>query len=243
VLLRYLRGSDEADFDPPFEALSENAPMTALELGAGTGIVGLTLAELLVGSGRTGDRVVLTDLPQVCVLLQENLHLHRPQLRTETVSVEPLAWGDARHAQLITQKLNGRRLSHIICSDLVYFPELLGPLLRTLLHLTTTPDPPLVVMSYKIRSLPKETPFWSAFGLWFAYTPALECSKSGTEWKRFGSDADSFVFCATRRPESQAWVMPEDNAALLGGEGARGTAKRKGDDTFEIMLFMGLDSD
>jgi len=77
----------------------------------------------------------------------------------------------------------------------VYFPELLAPLLRTLLHLTSPPfisppksspppspclpttNPPKIVISYKIRSLLKETPFWSAFGLWFSFVPVLRRRK------------------------------------------------------------------
>ncbi|THU75270.1 hypothetical protein K435DRAFT_881209, partial [Dendrothele bispora CBS 962.96] len=30
-----------------------------------------------------------------------------------------------------------------------------------------------IIISYKIRSLSKETPFWSAFGLWFSFEPVL----------------------------------------------------------------------
>ncbi len=62
----------------------------------------------------------------------------------------------------------------------MYFPELLAPLLRTLLHLTSHPftsDPstsPTITISYKVRSLAKEAPFWSAFGLWFSFEPVLE---------------------------------------------------------------------
>ena len=64
----------------------------------------------------------------------------------------------------------------------VYFPELLAPLLRTLLELSSPPfvsrstDPqrwPKIIISYKTRSLSKETPFWSTFGLWFSFSPVL----------------------------------------------------------------------
>ncbi|KAK7682634.1 hypothetical protein QCA50_014434 [Cerrena zonata] len=70
----------------------------------------------------------------------------------------------------------------------VYFPELLGPLLRSLIHLTTPPFTnedhpelrPKVIISYKVRSLLKETPFWSAFGLWFYFEPVLYRPKPST---------------------------------------------------------------
>jgi hypothetical protein len=133
----------------------------------------------------------------------------------------------------------------------VYFPELIGPLLRTLLHLTA-PVPiqtspvlvsPQVILSYKIRSLSKEAPFWSAFGLWFTFTPVLVRAHSednGSRWERFesGGDGDAFLFVARRRSESFSWIVPEDDVALLEGVGGRGTEERKGDDGFEILLLM-----
>jgi hypothetical protein len=58
----------------------------------------------------------------------------------------------------------------------VYFSHLLAPLLHTLNHLTSVPPSspqPGVIISNRIRSLPKEIPFWSAFGVWFSYEPVL----------------------------------------------------------------------
>lgn len=163
----------------------------------------------------------------------------------------------------------------------VYFPELLAPLLRTLLHLTSPPlapssatDTPTIIISYKIRSLSKETPFWSAFGLWFTFEPVLarpmdrdhegqhnlapdldsgddaatvEGELEGHDgWRRFGDSDDGdgdamFVFIAKRRPKSFDWYIPDDDKSFLEGVGARGTENRKGDDSFEVMLLMGID--
>lgn len=54
----------------------------------------------------------------------------------------------------------------IIASDLIYFEVLYPPLIRTLLDLTNTNGggEKRIVMSYKVRSLVKEMPFWQAFG-------------------------------------------------------------------------------
>lgn len=133
----------------------------------------------------------------------------------------------------------------------MYFPELAPPLLRTLLHLTA-PIPtlpvvsPQVVLTYKIRSLSKETPFWSAFGLWFTFTPVLVRARSKDDsgrWERFdsGGDGDIFLFVAQRRFESFSWTVPEDDVALLEGVGARGTDETKGDDEFEVLLLLRVD--
>jgi hypothetical protein len=133
----------------------------------------------------------------------------------------------------------------------VYFPELLAPLLRSLLHLTapraTSQEEaasPQVIMSYKIRSLSKETAFWSAFGLWFTFAPVLVRVRSEKEstWERFdaGGDGEVFVFVARRRYESFSWTVPEDDAELLEGVGARGSQERKSDDGFELFLLMNV---
>lgn len=167
--------------------------------------------------------------------------------------------------------------SPIFCMQ-VYFPELLAPLLRTLLQITAPPfispispdRSPRVTIAYKIRSLAKETSFWSAFGLWFSFAPVLAQKRRETQplngvlkgqqevanvahisrtleepWTRFGSadENDIFIFVARRRPESLTWEIPHSDEELLAGVGARGTRACKGDDTFEGLLLMGLDTE
>lgn len=103
---------------------------------------------------------------------------------------------------------------------------------------------PKVVISYKIRSLAKESPFWSAFGLWFAFEPVMARRIGGSQksWTRFGPSFDdhTFVFTAKRRDESLTWQVPDDDRDLMDGVGTWGTETRKGDDTFETLLLMGI---
>jgi len=239
-MMLYVRNLNAYEFDPRFDIAPEAA---IVELGAGTGAAGLALA-----AAHPHARVVLTDLPEVCPLLQGNARGH------PGVMVRPLAWGCAAQAQALRDELGLIPVSHIICSDLVYFPGLIGPLLRTLLHLTAPvpiqTSPPLVspqmILSYKIRSLSKEAPFWSAFGLWFTFTPVLVRTRSedtSSRWQRFdsGGDGEVFLFVARRRSESFSWIVPEDDVALLEGVGGRGTEERKGDDGFEMLLLMRVD--
>ncbi|KAI0719402.1 putative methyltransferase-domain-containing protein [Cerioporus squamosus] len=270
AMLAYLDPSSEPtlEFDPPpFTRTSSRTrapctaehPITALELGSGTGFVAARVA----GWMRPDlDLLVVTDLPEVCPLLETNLRT------CPAVRVRPLAWGSREHSSAILQDLSllapsGRRLTHILCSDLIYFPALLAPLLRSLLHLTSPPSgadgawsSPSVIISYKIRSLAKETPFWNAFGLWFDFAPVLvHRRKTGSDaladaidreesWERFfpGDLADEmFVLVATRRSESRTWRIPEEDTTLLSGVGAHGTDVAKSDDQFEQLLLMGLD--
>ncbi|KAJ3491795.1 hypothetical protein NLI96_g469 [Meripilus lineatus] len=186
-MISYLEHSSEFIFDPPFLQPPDFPPHHILELGSGTGIVASRLVQHI---RHAQGFFTVTDLPEVCPLLERNLtnYIQGSPSRT-TLLVRPLAWGNKAHALAIYEELLSSSskkfgtapiLSHIICSDLVYFPELLAPLLRSLLHLTSPPfttgttNPPTVIISYKIRSLAKETAFWSTFGLWFTFEPVLE---------------------------------------------------------------------
>ncbi|KAH7928057.1 hypothetical protein BV22DRAFT_1083645 [Leucogyrophana mollusca] len=269
AIIAYINRDASWDFDPPFVYEQSSTPRRVfIELGSGTGIVAARISDS--GALRTRDLLFVTDLPEVCPLLENNL---RDQLNATassslssngSVTVRPLAWGNYEHALQIARDLgldsecdgsDPRHLTHIICSDLVYFPELLAPLLRTLIHLTSLPfglpseeGSVQIVISYKVRSLAKETAFWSAFGLWFTFVPVVarrRTSQEQTEWERFGSNGGDqvFIFIAHRRPESHAWEVPRDDQDLIDGVGAKGTVNRKGDDTFETLLLMDLAGD
>ncbi|KAF9453507.1 hypothetical protein P691DRAFT_771476 [Macrolepiota fuliginosa MF-IS2] len=248
----YVNSPANQEFDPPFP--DSPSPRTMIELGSGTGAVAAAIANVL---DEREDLVIATDLPEVCPLLEGNL-CASPGC---PILIRPLVWGDTDDSQRLAAEIffgpNARAPTHIICSDLVYFPELLAPLLRCLIQLTSpgliqrSPQP-MVIISYKLRSLTKEIPFWSAFGLWFSFQPILvkhssdptltssEGETGGAEWRRFGADVDDdiFVFIARRRPESLNWQVPSDDQALLGGVNAWGNPDQKSDDTFESLLLM-----
>ncbi len=117
-------------FDPPFFNPDESSrPLTILELGSGTGVVAAHCAPRLTHQGHT---LVVTDLPEVCPLLQRNLQQylaeshHRPS--APKVLVRPLSWGNNEHACNIAAELgycshdaasSACYLTHVICSDLV----------------------------------------------------------------------------------------------------------------------------
>ncbi|KAF8150702.1 putative methyltransferase-domain-containing protein [Crassisporium funariophilum] len=268
AMILYLHPSSNLEFDPPIIDASSNIErISMVELGSGSGMVATAVATLLK-PGR--DHLIVTDLPEVCPLLETNLEplniragLQLPD--GKMIIVRPLSWGSHDDAIALaseyftgpTESSSISPLTHIICSDLVYFPELLAPLLRSLLHLTspaffssTAPvsdtQGPSIFISYKIRSHAKESLFWSAFGLWFDFRPILvKDHLSDGKWTRFGSEFDDnpFVFIARRRPESYTWDISSVDNDLLGGVGASGSNSRKGDDTFENLLFMALHQD
>ncbi|KAI6108155.1 hypothetical protein F5141DRAFT_1189125 [Pisolithus sp. B1] len=260
----------DLEFDPPFlEGRGWDGQPTLIELGSGTGIVAAQIARMFMGDGI----VIATDLADVCPLLERNLHAHTGpsdswKLGCHNVFVRPLAWGNMKHAALIGQEFGLSKdasstgdapsrsfntLTHVICSDLVYFPELFAPLLRTLIHLTSFPCTtavngiyPKVVISYKTRSLQKEAPFWAAFGLWFTFHPVLCRHRLVVDDHGLKEDvqAESWIPFGDTDPDtpdrtfSLSWEIPQSDQDLIDGVGARGTSFRKADDTFETLLLM-----
>ena len=104
-MMLYVRDLDAYEFDPRFEFGAEGV---VVELGAGTGAAGLALA-----AAHPQARVVLTDLPEVCPLLQANAQ------GFAGVRVRPLSWGCTAHAQALQVELSPTPISCVICSDLV----------------------------------------------------------------------------------------------------------------------------
>lgn len=247
LLLGYLDGNAPWTFDPPC-SLHSGQVVTAVELGAGVGTVGLaTAAQLQRVRSVAPHTVVLTDLDEVCPLMQRNAQASAAAHSDVRVAVRALPWGDTRAAEALLGALRQERgvrdaasnpVTHVLCSDLVYFPELLAPLLRTLIALTAGECGPEVVVGYKVRSLTKEQPFWTAFGAWFDMLP-VECRAPGErESHVFGSlashtgrapaaaarggqapaDGEFFVFIARRRPATLAATPPASDALLLAGQ-------------------------
>lgn len=130
----------DLEFDPPFcEGRGWDGYPILIELGSGTGIVAAQIARMFLGDGI----IIATDLPDVCPLLERNLHAHTDSPDSsksgcDNLFVRPLAWGNIKHAALIEQEFGLRRdassmgnapssntLTHVICSDLVCFHLLL----------------------------------------------------------------------------------------------------------------------
>ncbi|SJX62767.1 uncharacterized protein SRS1_11031 [Sporisorium reilianum f. sp. reilianum] len=299
LLARYLRPAaerpNELEFDPPcslFEATSsQQQPLTIVELGSGAGYGSLHLArQLLQHAQSTGKppakvRLVLTDLENVVPLMERNVDRagYRQATPTLQVSVRSLAWGNDAHAAALISELcssdsaagadetHKNPLTHILCSDLVYFPELLPPLLRSIISLSSyglesssSSGGPELIISYKIRSLTKEQPFWSALDSWFDFR-AVDCRSrprssdthenadaSESKWHRFGSegedhgasaasDQELFVFVGHRRKETIGCLAPESDVELMEGKRLRSRQGPEGESVLELENSSGQD--
>jgi predicted nicotinamide N-methyase len=124
--------------DPDNAAASYWARTVVVDLGSGTGIVGLACAAL--SRGRAA--VHLTDLPEALELLQGNVirnaHLwERTSKSAKMPLVHPLTWGepidDRWVEEIVSQAKSGKRKRILILgADIVYRVSLFQPLLGTL---------------------------------------------------------------------------------------------------------------
>ncbi|KAF9143287.1 hypothetical protein BGX30_000879 [Mortierella sp. GBA39] len=173
----------------------EKKPIRILEIGAGTGYVGIALAKRL----DSDCTVILTDLEEVVPLLERNVNEQRlprrprpppptfasfaaaattiatavPASETEPVVREPsCAWVEVEPLEWGNTSHALAILDHptpidyIIASDLVYFPELYSPLIQTLKEITLVGETK-ILFGYKERAIWKESPFWEEFGRFF----------------------------------------------------------------------------
>lgn len=105
--------------------------MRVLELGAGTGIVGIVCAVL-------GAHCTITDLPHVTPNLEYNAILNQEAIQSSalggSVAVKSLRWGERADVEAI-----GRSFDLIVASDVVYYDHLFEPLLCTLKWLLYSP--------------------------------------------------------------------------------------------------------
>ncbi|KAG0229623.1 hypothetical protein BGW41_002924 [Actinomortierella wolfii] len=251
----YLRAPvDEYTFDPPCpipsscfrsssppsssttttQSPSSSRNLTIVEIGAGTGYVGIALAKRL----RPGSKMILTDLEEVVPLMTKNVqdNIQDPSACC-SVLVEPLAWGNQDHSKRLLDE-HGGAPDFIVASDLVYFPELYPPLLQTLREITSLQTK--VLFGYKERSLWKETPFWEEFGRYFSIDVVRitkhkkpEQGSEDTEDKLhsqkhddseeedeedisvFGLDEDMYVFVATKREDKDILKGVDDTLTSL----------------------------
>eukprot|EP00435_Cladocopium_sp_Y103_P059008 s1215_g21.t1 len=116
-------------------------PGTYLELGSGTGLVGLSCA-------LWGAKVRLTDLPEVTALLDFNVALNRARgLELRDVKVIPHEWGTD------LQDLNVESLDVVVMADLVYDVEASKQLMITLIALAAGHDQLQFIMAFRPRNV------------------------------------------------------------------------------------------
>ncbi|KAE8707095.1 pyridine nucleotide-disulfide oxidoreductase domain-containing protein 2-like isoform X1 [Hibiscus syriacus] len=123
----YLSHLSESPLATTLTALSNGSEngrkLKILELGSGTGLVGIAAAVTI------GANVTMTDLPHVIPNLKFNADANADVVarRGGTVDVTPLRWGEANDMEVI-----GREFDLVLASDVVYHDHLFEPLIQTL---------------------------------------------------------------------------------------------------------------
>nr|XP_056707099.1 protein N-lysine methyltransferase METTL21D [Euleptes europaea] len=139
VLARFLDKSAAHRPAPPGRRL--RLPLrrkAALELGAGTGLVGLVAACL-------GANVTVTDLEEVQDLLKMNIEKNQ-HLVTGSIQAKVLKWGEE-----VTDFLPAP--DYILMADCIYYEESLEPLIKTLKDLSGPET--LILCCYEERTMGK----------------------------------------------------------------------------------------
>ncbi|KAI9490408.1 putative methyltransferase-domain-containing protein [Zychaea mexicana] len=200
-------------------------PFRILELGAGTGYVGIWLANML----RQPCEMIITDLEPVLPLIRDNVTQHYQHIvddNSATVRVERLHWGNTSDASAI---LKEGPIDLILISDCVYFPELFDILTQSLIEICSPTTK--IVIGYKCRSLEKESGFWQDyFGRYFDYEPVrkLEFKQdeddddSGDDGEKklipgglLGEEEQVFVFVGQRRADGQIKAADDTFTTLM----------------------------
>lgn len=131
---------------------SESPTLKILEIGSGTGLVGIAAAATL------GAKVTITDLSHVISNLQFNVEANAGILAANggCVQVAPLHWGEAIDPELIEQDFD-----LILASDVVYHDHLYDPLIQTLKgFLLGGGNPKMVFLMAHLRRWKKDSTFF-----------------------------------------------------------------------------------
>ncbi|GAB6024198.1 Methyltransferase-like protein 21D [Chamberlinius hualienensis] len=120
---------------------------TIIELGAGTGIVGITAAVL-------GADVILTDISEYVDLMQKNIEYNQLYIKGK-IQCKSLYWGksDEEFAKCAPK--------YILVSDCVYYKQSLEPLFETLSNLSGKDT--TIIFSYEKRFSDEKQAIESAF--------------------------------------------------------------------------------
>ncbi|RDB15874.1 hypothetical protein Hypma_003674 [Hypsizygus marmoreus] len=140
--------------------LFSSEPRNVLELGAGIGIVGLTLAALRsskqTSEQDTVDRIIMTDLESAMPLLEQNMSTNKHHFLKLELEAAVLDWDNESLPDYIQEFPDG--FDAIIMADVTYNTASFPSLVRTLSQLIRIgKKPPLVLMGYKERHVEERT--------------------------------------------------------------------------------------
>ncbi|PRP73949.1 hypothetical protein PROFUN_08142 [Planoprotostelium fungivorum] len=145
VLMSFMENTTH--FPPQEDGKSHWYKKRIIELGAGTGLLGIALA-------KTGASVIVTDQESLVPLMRENATLN--QLSETDVTVDKLSWGEEDCTRYKTEKID-----YIIASDCVYLEFTFEALIETMMDLADAST--TIIMSFQKRRK-GDNRFWRMAG-------------------------------------------------------------------------------
>lgn len=153
TLLDSTRSNGSTPFSDLFKRQEKGGslPLRILELGSGTGVVGIAAAAIL------GAKVTVTDLPHVLPNIQFNVDANSQVLEQQSgvVDVVALSWGESQHMEAV-----GKDYDLILGSDVVYHDHLYNPLINTLRFFLLGGGKKIAFVMAHLRRWKKESVFF-----------------------------------------------------------------------------------
>ena len=188
--------------------------LNIVELGAGTGLLGVVLKHLLRHYRLQGNlkpelppiRMMLTDLARVKPLLVRNaaavveqddedggmMSLYEDSGVDDLVMVKELDWYNTAHSEQARTHLDGQ-VDVILVSDCIYQASLFDALVSTLVALSGTTT--VVYLGYEKRNFDSEVEFFRKLGKHFTFSHV----KSEDLDPRWSSPDEIYIFIARRK--------------------------------------------
>ncbi|KAG0769777.1 hypothetical protein G6F32_000429 [Rhizopus arrhizus] len=124
-----------------------------LDLSAGTGYIGLSIAQLsqsMLTTEENRPSVTLSDIPEALDLIKANQLLNGIE-SSDYLKIEPLYWGNLQDAENLLRKQTGNVLDIIIASDIIYRRNDFVNIISTFQQLCTQDT--VIYMGHKKRGL------------------------------------------------------------------------------------------
>lgn len=153
-----------------------------LDLSAGTGYIGLSIAQLFQTlSEETRPWVILSDVQEALELIKTNQRLNHIQ-DSPRLMIEPLYWGNVQSAQRL---LRGQELDIIIASDIIYRKSDFTSILSAFRQLCSAKT--IIYLGYKTRGLKpsEEKEFFDRCNIFFHVKLLDYCTLETTDLYNF----------------------------------------------------------
>ncbi|KAK9728487.1 Protein-lysine N-methyltransferase efm6 [Basidiobolus ranarum] len=165
----------------PFQMI--NKAVNCLELGSGTGLVGLVSGRVIANL----KQLYLSDKPSILPLLKYNVSVNK---FNENLSVSPLTidWTDLEK----TDQLLNTSIDLILCSDCLWDEKLHQPLLDAFVKFSNPQT--MVLLAFESRKFEEEARFFAKFGDYFHFRD-IKPNEQDETWR----SEDIYLFVASRK--------------------------------------------